>query len=135
MHIVATIDVPDLTSGIEFYGKALGFTERVRPFPIFAVMTNGDARIGLMAKHAGTKPAPGSDDTRSYARHWTPVHLDFHVDDFDATISLVELHGGTIEQHAGGGNLPRVAFCCDPFGHGFCIIGPSTDSSASTPDS
>jgi predicted enzyme related to lactoylglutathione lyase len=130
MHIVATIDVPDLASGIAFYRDALGFSERARPFPIFAVMTNGDARLGIMEKDEGTHPAPGSDAMRSYARHWTPVHLDFHVEDFDATVALVEAHGGAIEQRVGGSNLPRVAFCSDPFGHGFCVIGPRDQGSA-----
>ncbi|MEZ5681873.1 MAG: VOC family protein [Erythrobacter sp.] len=131
MHVVATIDVPDLASGIAFYSDALGISERVRPFPIFVVMTNGDARIGLMQKDEGTRPAPGSSDVRSYARHWTPVHLDFHVKDIDATLAAIQASGGVIEQHAGGGNLPRVAFCCDPFGHGFCVIGPRDQTTKS----
>ena len=76
MHIVVTIDVPDLDQGIAFYRDALGFEERVRPLPNFVIMTNGKARIGLMRKDAGTKPAPGSGDVRDYARHWTPVHAD-----------------------------------------------------------
>jgi hypothetical protein len=30
---------------------------------------------------------PGSDDIRRYDRHWTPVHIDFHVDDFEAVLA------------------------------------------------
>ena len=125
MQIVVTIDVPDLDQGIAFYHDALGFEERVRPLSNFAVMTNGRARIGIIQKDAGTHPATGSDDIRSYERHWTPVHADFHVEDFERAVDAVERAGGKFEQKAGGGSLPDVAFCSDPFGHGFCVIGPS----------
>ncbi len=124
MQIVVTIDVPDLEQGLAFYGDALGFTERVRPFPTFVVMTNGKAQIGLMQKDAGTRPAPGSDDIRTYERHWTPVHADFHVEDFAGTLERLEKAGATVEERKGGGPLPEIAFCADPFGHGFCLIGP-----------
>lgn len=129
MHIVVTIDVPDLDQGIAFYRDALGFEERVRPLPNFVIMTNGKARIGLMQKDAGTRPAPGSDDIRDYARHWTPVHADFHVEEFEETLAAIVRAGGRAEQKAGGGALPDVAFCSDPFGHGFCLIGPRPEAS------
>ncbi len=124
MHLVMTIDVPDLERGIAFYRDALGFEERVHPFPGFVIMTCGNAQIGLMQKEAGTKPAPGSDDIRTYDRHWTPVHVDFHVEDFAGTLERLEAAGATIEERRGGGSLPDIAFCADPFGHGFCLIGP-----------
>ncbi|TNE58408.1 MAG: glyoxalase [Sphingomonadales bacterium] len=127
MHIVVTIDVPNLDQGIAFYRDALGFEERVRPLPSFVIMTCGRAQIGLMQKDAGTRPAPGSDDTRTYERHWTPVHADFHVEDFAATLDAIKQAGGTAEQELGGGKLPEIAFCADPFGHGFCLIGPRPD--------
>ncbi len=124
MHIVVTIDVPDLEAGVAFYRDGLGFEERVRPLPAYVVMTNGKAQIGLMQKDAGTKPAPKSEDTRSYERHWTPVHADFHVADFADALDRLRQAGATIEQELGGGDLPDIAFCADPFGHGFCLIGP-----------
>ena len=124
MRIVITIDVPDLEAGVAFYRDALGFEERVRPFPTFVVMTNDRAQIGIMQKYAGTRPAPGSEDVRSYERHWTPVHADFHVDDFAGTLARLRAAGATVEEELGGGDLPPIAFCADPFGHGFCLIGP-----------
>ena len=124
MKIVVTIDVPELESGIAFYRDGLGFEERARPFPTFAVMSDGKAQIGIMQKDAGTKPAPGSGDVRTYDRHWTPVHADFHVEDFSTALARLRAAGAKIEHELGGGELPEIAFCADPFGHGFCLIGP-----------
>lgn len=128
VQIVVTIDVPDLETGIAFYRDGLGFEERTRPFPTFVVTTNGKAQIGLMQKEAGTRPAPPSDDIRHYERHWTPVHADFHVDEFAATLADLKRARATIEQELGDGALPEIAFCADPFGHGFCLIGPRPDA-------
>jgi predicted enzyme related to lactoylglutathione lyase len=123
MNIGITIDVPDLATGLAFYGSVFGFTEVARPHPAYAVIAQGDQRLGLIAKAAGTTPAPDAAP-RTYARHWTPVHLDFHVTDLPATLTAVAANGGTVEeQHAAPGR-PGVAFCADPFGHGFCILGP-----------
>ena len=123
MKIMVTIDVPLLTDGIAFYAKALGFTEESRPFPTYAVLRNGDVKIGVMEKKAGSRPAKGSEDVRRYERHWTPVHIDFHPDDFTRTVSDAESAGAVIEERFEGGDHPPVAFCSDPFGNGFCIIG------------
>lgn len=123
MKYMVTIDVPLLSDGITFYAKALGFTEESRPFPTYAVLRNGDVRIGIMEKKAGSCPAKGSDDVRRYERHWTPVHIDFHPNDFTRTVTDAESAGAVIEERFEGGDHPPVAFCSDPFGNGFCIIG------------
>lgn len=123
MKYMVTIDVPLLTDGVNFYAKALGFIEEARPFPTYAVLRNGDARIGIMEKKAGSSPAKGSDDVRRYDRHWTPVHIDFHPNDFKRTVSDAENAGAVIEERFEDGDHPPVAFCSDPFGNGFCIIG------------
>jgi catechol 2,3-dioxygenase-like lactoylglutathione lyase family enzyme len=123
MKYSVTIDVPQLDEGLRFYRDALGLTEVARPIPTYAILKYGDARIGLMEKSAGTKPAKGADDVRRYERHWTPVHIDFHVDDFETALANAVSAGAKCEQKFEGGARPPVAFCSDPFGHGFCIIG------------
>ena len=123
MKYMVTIDVPVLVDGITFYAKELGFAEESRPLPTYAVLRNGDVRIGITEKKAGSQPAIGSNDVRRYERHWTPVHIDFHPDDFTKTVMDAEAAGATIEKRFEGGDHPPVAFCSDPFGNGFCIIG------------
>jgi predicted enzyme related to lactoylglutathione lyase len=76
----------------------------------------------LLEKPAGSKPAPDSDDRRQYGRHWTPVHLDFHVDDLPATLERVLALGAKREQLFENHEHGSIAFCSDPFGHGFCLI-------------
>lgn len=128
MRYMASIDVPSLDDGTQFYSQALGFAEVARPVESYAVLACGDAKIGLLEKAVGTRPAEGSDDVRRYERHWTPVHLDFHVEDFDATLDKVIAAGAKCEQKFTGGDHPPAAFLSDPFGNGFCLIGQrSTD--------
>ena len=123
MKITASIDVPSMDEGIRFFEEAFGFAETARPHPGYAVLTCGDATIGLLAKPPGSHPAPGSDDVRRYERHWTPVHLDFRVDDFEGTLERALAAGARCEQVHRVAGYPPVAFCSDPFGHGFCIVG------------
>jgi len=123
MRYSISIDVPQLDDGLRFYRDALGLAEISRPVASYVILKCGDAEIGLIEKQAGTSPAAGADDVRRYERHWTPVHVDFHVDDFDGVLARALNAGGSCEQKFEGGARPPVAFCSDPFGNGFCIIG------------
>ena len=124
MKVAVSLDVPSLEEGLKCFAEAFGFVEVARPHPAYAVLASGDTKLGLLAKPAGSSPAPGSADVRRYERHWTPVHLDFHVEDFDATLEKAVAAGARSEQVHRMPGYPPVAFCSDPFGHGFCIIGP-----------
>lgn len=126
MNCAVTIDIPEMAAGLKFYRDALGLAEVSRPFPAYVVLQCGNAKIGLMEKPAGTSPAKGSGDVRRYERHWTPVHIDFHVEDFEAVLARALDAGALCEQRFEGGRHPPVAFCSDPFGNGFCIIGTKT---------
>ena len=123
MNYAVTIDVPKMDDGLKFYRDAMGLTEVARPFPSYVILKCGTATIGLMEKAAGSKPAKGSDDVRRYERHWTPVHIDFHVEDFNGVLAKALSAGAICENKFEGSTRPPVAFCSDPFGHGFCIIG------------
>ena len=123
MKVSVSIDVPSLADGTRFYGRAFGFVESSRPHERYAVLVAGDARIGLLAKPAGSSPARDCADVRRYDRHWTPVHIDFNVDEFDSTLENAVEAGAKCEQLHRIAGYPPVAFCSDPFGNGFCIIG------------
>jgi len=127
MNYIVTIDVPQLDEGLRFYRDALGLAEIARPIATYVILVCGSSQIGLIEKQAGTKPAQGCDDVRRYERHWTPVHIDFHVDDFAGVLASALNAGATCEQKFEGGQHPPIAFCSDPFGNGFCIVGKMTD--------
>lgn len=123
MKVTVSIDVPSLDGGIKFFGDACGFSGSSRPHPGYVIMTAGEATIGLLAEPAGSSPAKGSSDVRRYQRHWTPVHTDFRVDAFEETLTRALAAGAKPEQVHRVEGYPPVAFCSDPFGHGFCIVG------------
>lgn len=129
MKVGITIDVPDIAAGLAFYGAVFGFAEVARPAPVYAVIGAEGVLLGLKEAPAGSAPTPASGPVRDYGRHWTPVHLDFHVADLQATLRALLRAGGKIEQeHAGAHGRPAVAFCSDPFGHGFCVLGPRPEA-------
>jgi len=118
-----SIDVPDLEEGLRFYASVFGFTEKARPFPTMAILDGNNVSVCMHAKAAGTKSSSHGAALRTYERHWTPVHLDFHVTDFDAVLERVRAGGGAIENEFRNHGPKPVAFCGDPFGNGFCVIG------------
>ncbi len=118
-----SIDVPSLEDGLRFYGEVFGFQKLAEQYPGGMVLKAGNAEVWLLEKKPGTKPAPGAEDLRRYERHWTPVHLDIQVDDFTDTLARAQAAGATVEQSfASDGTHPAIAFCSDPFGHGFCVL-------------
>jgi predicted enzyme related to lactoylglutathione lyase len=120
-----SIDVPDLDAGLRFYASAFGFVEVARPFPTMAILDAGNVTVCMHQKAAGTKPSPNGKEVRRYERHWTPVHIDLHVHDFDGALGKVRAEGGLIEMEFREHGPKPAAFCSDPFGNGFCVIGES----------
>jgi predicted enzyme related to lactoylglutathione lyase len=119
--ISVSIDVPDLEQGVGFYSGAFGFAKVAEPYPGVIVLSAEDMTLCLLEKPAGSKPSPNTTDIRGYHRHWTPVHLDFHVDDFIAAIDRAVAAGAVVEQRFDSSH-GAAAFCSDPFGNGFCLI-------------
>jgi predicted enzyme related to lactoylglutathione lyase len=118
-----SIDVPELEAGLRFYAEVFGFEETARPFPAMAILDANNVSVCMHAKAAGSKSSSGGAEQRRYERHWTPVHLDLHVQDFDGVLEKVRAGGGAIEnEYRTQGPMP-AAFCSDPFGNGFCVIG------------
>lgn len=122
VSVHVSIDVPDLVAGLSFYDAAFGFAEVARPFAAMAVLDAGGTTICLHEKPDGSAPTPDSNDRRHYTRHWTPVHLDLHVPDLDRVLARIRAAGGLVEREFRDVGPKDVAFCSDPFGHGFCVI-------------
>lgn len=117
-----SIDVPSLEEGVRFYSEAFGFSKIMEPVPGVAVLKLGAATLCLLQKSAGSKPSPSTKDVRHYERHWTPVHLDIHVEDLEAALARAIGAGAVQEQKFTNPEHGSAAFCCDPFGHGFCLL-------------
>jgi predicted enzyme related to lactoylglutathione lyase len=118
-----SIDVPDLEAGLRFYGEVFGFVETARPFSTMAVLDANNVSVCMHEKKTGTRSSSAGSDLRRYERHWTPVHLDLHVEDFDGVLNDVRARGGAIENELRTQGPKPAAFCSDPFGNGFCVIG------------
>ena len=118
MNVLINLDVDDLDKAVEFYQRA--FELRVgRRFEGVVEMLGSSAPIYLLAKAAGSA-TPNA--TRTYDRHWTPVHLDFVVDDIDAGVAKAVAAGAVLEQPIATQRWGRLALMADPFGHGFCFV-------------
>lgn len=122
LDIEICVDVPDLASGVRFYADAFGFSVASEPYPGVAVLQAGEAKITLLEKREGTKPSPQAQDVRRYGRHWTPVHLDFHIEDLNAALDKALKAGATKEQLFVNSEHGSIGFCADPFGNGFCLL-------------
>ncbi len=59
---------------------------------------------------------------RSYTRHWTPVHLDFVVDDLGHATARAVAAGAVLERDVEHHDWGSIARFSDPFGHGFCLL-------------
>lgn len=130
MRVIVNIDVPALAPAIAFYTAALGLTlERLLDDDV-AELAGAACPIYLLEKPAGSPPARGLSRTRDYARHWTPVHLDFVVDDLEAAAVRALAAGATRESEAIDWRGSRCITFSDPFGHGFCLIRFDADGYA-----
>lgn len=116
------IDVPDLERAICFYAEAFGFATVAQPYCHVAVLQAEEVKITLLEKREQTQSSPNTTDVRRYDRHWTPVHLDFHVDDINVALDRVLRAGAMKEQFFESAEHGSAAFCADPFGHGFCLL-------------
>ena len=121
VDLLVNIDVPELGPAVAFYTHALGLTVGRRFGDDGVELLGGVAPIYLLAKPAGTTPAPGARP-RNYARHWTPLHLDFVVPDVDAAVERAVEAGARVDEPATNRSWGRIAILADPFGHGFCLL-------------
>lgn len=122
MEIRICIDVDDIDRAIAFFVEGLGLRIGRRFDRRWAELLGASSPIDLLANAAGTAAAEGLDARRSYARHWTPVHLDFVVTDMDAAIARATRAGATLERPVRIEPYGKLANLADPFGNGICLL-------------
>jgi predicted enzyme related to lactoylglutathione lyase len=122
MQVLINIDVDDLDRAIEFYRSAFGLTAGRRLGDAGVEMLGSTAPIYLLPKRAGTVACPTAGGLRRYDRHWTPIHLDFVVEDVESAVRQAVDAGARIESAISTHSWGRLALLADPFGHGFCFV-------------
>lgn len=123
MDLRICIDVDDLERGIAFYTQGLNLRLARRLGQDWAELLGGPGPIDLLAQPAGSAPlGDGHAARRDYARHWTPVHLDFVVDDLDSALARLQAAGATLERPVQERRWGRMANLADPFGHGLDLL-------------
>jgi predicted enzyme related to lactoylglutathione lyase len=120
--VSVNIDVDDLEKGVAFYAAAVGLTP-VRRLGDFAVELSGaQAPVYLLWKAPATPAFAGAAAVRDYARHWTPVHLDFLVEDLEGALGRAVDAGARAESAIEAYPWGRMVVLADPFGNGLCLI-------------
>lgn len=121
-RLIVNIDVPVLAPAIAFYTAALGLRlTRILDDDV-AELSGASSVIYLLMKPAGSATAPAVAAGRHYRRHWTPVHLDFVVDDIEQAAQRAIAAGAVRESECVEWLDSKCITFSDPFGHGFCLI-------------
>lgn len=121
-HILVNIDVDDIEQAIRFYTEGLGLTLGRRLGEDFVELLGAQAPLYLLLKAPGTPPFTGAAVVRSYERHWSPVHLDFVVDELEPALARAVAAGARSEAPISTHSWGRMALLGDPFGHGVCLL-------------
>jgi predicted enzyme related to lactoylglutathione lyase len=122
VKILINIDVPELGPAIDFYRSALGLhVTRVIDGDV-AELTGASSVLYLLKKPPGSSPAKDLAEVRRYARHWTPVHIDFVVDGVEDAAKRALAAGARQESDCVEWMGSKCITFSDPFGHGFCLI-------------
>lgn len=122
MKTIINIDVPELERAIDFYSRALGLRLNRRIDADVAELTGASSVIYLLRNPSGSTPVSSTSLARDYARHWTPVHIDFVVDDVDQAAAKAIAAGANRESECVEWYGSKRITLSDPFGHGFCFI-------------
>jgi predicted enzyme related to lactoylglutathione lyase len=122
MQFLANIDVDNLERGIHFYKSAFGLKVGRRFGADGVEMLGSSAPIYLLVKASGTAPTSANSEARRYDRHWTPVHLDFVVEDIESAVKQAVSAGARLEAPISTSQWGKLALMGDPFGHGFCFV-------------
>ena len=118
---LVNVDVDDVERAKEFYTAAFGL--RVgRRLGGAVELLGAPAPIYLLPKAGGTMPFAGATSPRDYARHWTPVHLDFVVENVETALSKVVAAGARRESEILDLAWGRMVLMADPWGNGFCLV-------------
>jgi|SRR5690606_4491923 len=122
MNILINVDVPNLQQAIAFYCQGIGLELNRLLDDDTAEIRGTSCMIYLLQKKELSTAVGAHGITRAYSRHWTPVHMDFVVEDLEAATKRVEEAGATRESECVLWRGSKCISFCDPFGHGFCLI-------------
>lgn len=122
MQIIVNIDVPELAPAIDFYRNALGLELSRTIDDDVAELTGASSVVYLLANVPGSSAASSAAAVRRYSRHWTPVHIDFVVDDILTAKERAIKAGARQESECTEWRGSKCITFSDPFGHGFCLI-------------
>lgn len=122
MRVIVNIDVPELAPAIDFYTRALPLTLSRTLDNDVAELTGASSVIYLLQSPAGSRFSSALAQGSDYARHWTPVHMDFVVDDVAAAAQRAIDAGAVREGECVEWMGSKCITFSDPFGHGFCVI-------------
>lgn len=122
MEVRICIDVDDMERAVVFYTQGLGLRVGRRFKSDFVEILGAGSPIDLLFNAPGTRPVSSSEGVRSYSRHWTPVHLDFVVEDIDAAVARLQRYGAVLEMPVADRAWGRIAGLADPFGHGLDLL-------------
>ena len=87
-----------------------------------AELVGASSVIYLLQNAAGSSPGAAIPSVRDYGRHWTPVHMDFVVEDLAAAVKRAVAAGAVRQSDQVHWKGSRCVTFADPFGHGFCLI-------------
>src|SRR5687768_12502022 len=119
--LLVNIDVDDIERALRFYNEAFDLKVGRRLGNDFVELVGGEVPLYLLRKREGTAPFDGATVSRTYQRHWSPVHLDLVVPDIEAAVARALRAGATLEQAPEQEPYGLLALLSDPFGNGFCF--------------
>lgn len=123
MDLRICIDVDDMDRAIAFYTQGVGLRVNRRLGNDWVELLGAGSPVDLLLNAAGTAPLGEQQPARrDYARHWTPVHLDFVVTGIDEAAARLVALGAKLERPIVQRKWGRMANLADPFGHGIDLL-------------
>jgi predicted enzyme related to lactoylglutathione lyase len=122
IEVHAYIEVTDAEAGIAFYCGGLGLTVKRQFTRHWIELAGAKTPIFLLAEMPAEADLGSRKVPRDFGRHWTPVHIDFIVDDLDGTVARLVAAGAKVEKPTAEKAYGRICWLSDPFGNGFDLI-------------
>jgi catechol 2,3-dioxygenase-like lactoylglutathione lyase family enzyme len=126
--------VDDVDAAIDFYCRALGFTEVMHPAPAFAMLSRGELRLILSAPGGG--PGGGQampDGAMPEPGGWNRFQLE--VDDLDALVADLGGQGARFRSEIITGVGGRQILVEDPSGNPVELFEPTLSEARMEPGS